>query len=73
MINLNEQFNKIIPSDKLNYFFLQHNRFLAEAKSAEAEVLFLGDSIIQLLQFSTVWNKHFSALHCLNFGIGGDR
>ncbi|CAG9861114.1 unnamed protein product [Phyllotreta striolata] len=50
-----------------------HNRYLQEAKNSESEVLFIGDSIIQQLQFSSLWVEKISSLHCLNFGIGGDR
>ncbi|KAF2880077.1 hypothetical protein ILUMI_26089 [Ignelater luminosus] len=50
-----------------------HRRYVAEAKVSEAEVLFIGDSIIQQLQFSTLWTEKINSLHCVNFGIGGDR
>ncbi|XP_018572843.1 platelet-activating factor acetylhydrolase IB subunit beta [Anoplophora glabripennis] len=50
-----------------------HNRYVQQAKSSEPEVLFIGDSIIQQLQFSTLWTEKISSLHCINFGIGGDR
>ncbi|KAK9883297.1 hypothetical protein WA026_001478 [Henosepilachna vigintioctopunctata] len=50
-----------------------HNRYVQEASTSEAEVLFIGDSIIQQLQFSTIWAEKFISLHCCNFGIGGDR
>lgn len=43
-----------------------------EAKTCEPDVIWIGDSIIQQLQFSDLWDK-ISSLHCLNFGIGGDR
>ncbi|KAF7286635.1 hypothetical protein GWI33_004668 [Rhynchophorus ferrugineus] len=50
-----------------------HNRFVQQAKTSEQEVVFIGDSIIQQLQFSSLWTEKISALHCINFGIGGDR
>ncbi|KRT80846.1 lipase [Oryctes borbonicus] len=50
-----------------------HARFMQEAKTTESEIVFIGDSIIQQMQFSTLWNEKISSLHCLNFGIGGDR
>ncbi|KAL3274133.1 hypothetical protein HHI36_015547 [Cryptolaemus montrouzieri] len=50
-----------------------HNRYVQEAQTTESEVLFIGDSIIQQLQFSTIWAEKFISLHCCNFGIGGDR
>ncbi|KAI5630394.1 platelet-activating factor acetylhydrolase IB subunit beta [Silurus asotus] len=50
----------------------QHNRFLQECKDAEPDVLFVGDSMVQLMQQYEVWRELFSPLHALNFGIGGD-
>ncbi|TNN88643.1 Platelet-activating factor acetylhydrolase IB subunit beta [Liparis tanakae] len=50
----------------------QHTRFVQECKDAEPEVLFVGDSMIQLMQQYEVWREVFSPLHALNFGIGGD-
>jgi len=50
-----------------------HERFVAEAKEREADVLFIGDSLIQSLVHFDVWTKLFEPLHCLNFGIGGDQ
>ncbi|KAL1502845.1 hypothetical protein ABEB36_007929 [Hypothenemus hampei] len=50
-----------------------HNRFVKQAKTSEPEVVLIGDSIIQQLQFSTLWTEKISSLHCVNFGIGGDR
>ncbi|XP_063440575.1 platelet-activating factor acetylhydrolase IB subunit alpha2-like isoform X3 [Mytilus galloprovincialis] len=51
----------------------QHKRFMYEAKEREPEVVFIGDSLIQQLQFSEIWVKMFQPLHSLNFGIGGDQ
>lgn len=31
-------------------FFLQHTRFVQECKDAEPDVLFVGDSMVQLMQ-----------------------
>ncbi|XP_036378847.1 platelet-activating factor acetylhydrolase IB subunit beta-like [Megalops cyprinoides] len=50
----------------------QHMRFVQECKDAEPEVLFVGDSMVQLMQQYEVWRELFSPLHALNFGIGGD-
>jgi platelet-activating factor acetylhydrolase IB subunit beta/gamma len=36
-------------------------------------VLFLGDSIIESLQFTETWNTFFAPLHCLNFSIQQDK
>lgn len=33
----------------------------------------MGDSIVQALQHTDVWNELFVPLHCLNFGIHRDR
>ncbi|KTF82690.1 hypothetical protein cypCar_00023600 [Cyprinus carpio] len=50
----------------------QHNRFVQECKDAEPDVLFVGDSMVQLMQQYEVWRELFSPLHALNFGVGGD-
>lgn len=50
-----------------------HDRYVEEAQVSDSDVLFIGDSIVQQLQFSRIWNDKFVALHCSNFGIGGDR
>ncbi|KAK5859183.1 hypothetical protein PBY51_003267 [Eleginops maclovinus] len=50
----------------------QHTRFVQECKDAEPDVLFVGDSMIQLMRQNEVWRELFSPLHALNFGIGGD-
>ncbi|XP_037402564.1 platelet-activating factor acetylhydrolase IB subunit beta-like [Pygocentrus nattereri] len=50
----------------------QHNRFVQECKDAEPDVLFVGDSMMQLMQQQEVWKELFSPLHVLNFGISGD-
>jgi hypothetical protein len=50
-----------------------HKRFVQQARTCESEILFIGDSIIEQLQFSTLWQEKISSLHCVNFGIGGDR
>ncbi|KAF7205952.1 platelet-activating factor acetylhydrolase IB subunit alpha2 [Nothobranchius furzeri] len=50
----------------------QHSRFVQECKDGEPDVLFVGDSMIQLMQQFEVWGECFSPLHALNFGIGGD-
>ncbi|KAF6728817.1 Platelet-activating factor acetylhydrolase IB subunit beta [Oryzias melastigma] len=50
----------------------QHTRFVQECKDGEPDVLFIGDSMVQLMQQHEVWREVFSPLHSLNFGIGGD-
>ncbi|KAM9310140.1 platelet-activating factor acetylhydrolase IB subunit gamma isoform 2-T2 [Pholidichthys leucotaenia] len=49
-----------------------HNRFVSDSKGREPDVLFVGDSLIQLMHEFGIWRELFSPLHCLNFGIGGD-
>ncbi|CAH1183773.1 unnamed protein product [Phaedon cochleariae] len=50
-----------------------HNRFLSETREKDADVIFIGDSIVQALQHTDVWNDLFAPLHCLNFGIHRDK
>ncbi|KAJ8280225.1 hypothetical protein GJAV_G00052050 [Gymnothorax javanicus] len=50
----------------------QHLRFVQECKDAEPEVLFVGDSLVQLMPQFEVWRELFSPLHAISFGIGGD-
>ncbi|XP_040281921.1 platelet-activating factor acetylhydrolase IB subunit alpha2 [Bufo bufo] len=50
----------------------QHNRLVLDCKDKEPEVLFVGDSLVQLLQQFEIWRELFSPLHALNFGVGGD-
>ena len=52
---------------------LQHHRFVSEAHESEPDVLWVGDSLIQHLGNTDIWEKSFAPLHSLNFGIGGDR
>ncbi|XP_068945056.1 platelet-activating factor acetylhydrolase IB subunit alpha1 isoform X2 [Petaurus breviceps papuanus] len=49
-----------------------HHRFVADSKDKEPEVVFIGDSQVQLLHQCELWRELFSPLHALNFGIGGD-
>lgn len=49
-----------------------HNRFLSESKDKEPDVLFVGDSLVQLMHQFGVWRQLFSPLHALNFGVGAD-
>ncbi|XP_018587670.1 platelet-activating factor acetylhydrolase IB subunit gamma [Scleropages formosus] len=49
-----------------------HNRFVSNSKDKEPDVLFVGDSLVQLLHQFEVWRQLFSPLHSLNFGVGGD-
>ncbi|XP_042296660.1 platelet-activating factor acetylhydrolase IB subunit alpha1 isoform X2 [Sceloporus undulatus] len=49
-----------------------HHRFIADSKDKEPEVVFIGDSLVQLLHQFEIWRELFSPLHALNFGIGSD-
>ncbi|XP_069080799.1 platelet-activating factor acetylhydrolase IB subunit alpha2 isoform X1 [Pleurodeles waltl] len=51
----------------------QHLRFVLDCKDKEPEVLFVGDSMVQVLQQYELWRELFSPLHALGFGIGGDK
>lgn len=55
------------------FFLLQHNRFLSETREKDPDVIFIGDSILQALQYSETWNELFAPFHCLNFGIHRDQ
>jgi hypothetical protein len=57
----------------LMFVLIQHKRFLQECKEKDPDVLFIGDSIIESLQFTETWNTFFAPLHCLNFSIQQDR
>lgn len=50
-----------------------HQRFVNEAREGEPDVLWIGDSLIQLLVNSNIWERSFCQMHSFNFGIGGDR
>ncbi|XP_058482486.1 platelet-activating factor acetylhydrolase IB subunit beta isoform X1 [Solea solea] len=50
----------------------QHTRFVQECKDGEPDVLFVGDSMFQLMEQYEVWKEFFSPLHALNFSIAGD-
>lgn len=49
-----------------------HNRFVSDGKGKEPEVVFVGDSLVQLMHQFGIWRQLFSPLHSLNLGIGGD-
>uniref|UniRef100_A0A286XPW2 SGNH hydrolase-type esterase domain-containing protein n=1 Tax=Cavia porcellus TaxID=10141 RepID=A0A286XPW2_CAVPO len=48
----------------------QHNRFVLDCKDKEPDVLFVGDSMVQLMQQYKIRRELFSPLHALNCGIG---
>ena len=49
-----------------------HKRFLQDCLGNDPDVLFIGDSILESLQFTEIWNQLFSPLHCLNFSLRND-
>ena len=52
----------------------KHEKYVEIAKTSNASVLIIGDSIAEGLgRFPKVWNKYFAPLNSLNFGLGGDR
>lgn len=46
---------------------------MSEARESEPEILWIGDSIIQRLINSNIWERSFCQMHSLNFGVSGDR
>lgn len=50
-----------------------HHRYVSETKEREPDVVFVGDSIVQRLGQSEIWEKFFEPMHALNFGVGSDR
>lgn len=53
-------------------WILMHQRFLSEARDSEPEVIWIGDSLIQNLFNSRIWDQSFCGMHSVNFGIAGD-
>ena len=52
----------------------EHEKHVEIAKTSSANVLLIGDSIIQgLARYPKIWTKYFASLKTLNFGIGGER
>ena len=55
-------------------FLAAHNENVAAARSGQAELVFLGDSITQNWHNNRdIWEKYFGAYRPANFGIGWDR
>lgn len=44
-----------------------------DARDKDPEVIFLGDSILQFLEHTEIWNQWFAPLHSLNFSIHKDQ
>lgn len=53
-------------------FFFQHKRFLSECREKDPDVIFIGDGILESLQYTEYYNQFFAPLHCLNFSIRND-
>lgn len=49
-----------------------HHWLLANSEDKESEVIYTGDSLVQLIQQCKIWQKLFSPLHTLNFVIGSN-
>lgn len=43
------------------------------SKEKDPDVMFIGDCILETLQFTEIWNQFFAPMHCLNFSIHNDR
>ncbi|KAI5708705.1 hypothetical protein M8J76_001530 [Diaphorina citri] len=56
-----------------NRWYNQHEHQLQLAKESEPELVFIGDSLISFLTQTQIWHNLFEPLHCLAFGIGGDK
>jgi beta-glucosidase len=65
--------DSISPAPRDGWWMRLHERFLAEAKKGNIELLFLGDSITQGWNNNAAWNRFYGPRHAANFGIGGDR
>lgn len=50
-----------------------HQRFVAQARELEPDVVFVGDSLLANLQATELWESWFAPLHSMNLGIGGDQ
>lgn len=66
-----------VPSvrDNKPNWMSRHEKFVAQAKRGNVDILFLGDSITDNWRSkgSNVWNEYYAPRHAANFGIGGDR
>lgn len=50
----------------------QHKRFLSECRNVDAEVIFIGDCVLETLQHTQTWIQYFAPMHSLNFSIYSD-
>jgi lysophospholipase L1-like esterase len=63
----------VTPVPRPGMWIQMHEKFLAEAKKGNIDLLFLGDSITQGWHDNAVWKRFYGPRHAANFGIGGDR
>jgi lysophospholipase L1-like esterase len=61
------------PAPRQGSWMRMHEKFLAQAKQGNIDMLFLGDSITQGWHDNAVWQRFYGLRHAANFGIGGDR
>ena len=55
-------------------WYAKHAKYVEIAKTSSESVLLIGDSLIHgLKRYPKIWNKYFSPLQTLNFGISGDK
>lgn len=50
-----------------------HKEFCHQSRDKEANIIFIGDSMVQLMGQVADWDGLLAPFHCFNFGIGGDR
>jgi lysophospholipase L1-like esterase len=66
-----------VPAPRANpaNWMSRHEKFVAQAKGGNIDILFMGDSITDNWRSkgSNVWNESYAPRQAANFGIGGDR
>jgi beta-glucosidase len=63
----------VVPQPRVGAPMEVHKSFLVLAKKGHIDLLFLGDSITQMWNENSVWQRYYGSRHAANFGIGGDR
>lgn len=69
-------FLSCVPSKRTEAWWLnRHAEKRLEAKNAEADIVFLGDSITHAweVEGEQAWQRYFAKLNCINLGYAGDR
>jgi len=51
----------------------QHTRIIEDCKLKKPDILFVGDSIIQRMQDTDIWDEQVLPLHAVNAGIGAEQ